>query len=33
MSDLQSISSKLLAMANGLRGNMDAAEYKNYILA
>lgn len=33
MSDLQSISSKLWAMANELRGNMDAAEYKNYILA
>lgn len=33
MSDLQTISSKLWAMANELRGNMDAAEYKNYILA
>lgn len=33
MSDLQEISSKLWAMANELRGNMDAAEYKNYILA
>ena len=33
MSDLQFISSKLWAMANELRGNMDAAEYKNYILA
>lgn len=33
MSDLQAISSKLWAMANELRGNMDAAEYKNYILA
>lgn len=31
--DLQSITSKLWAMANELRGNMDAAEYKNYILA
>ncbi|MFT9266985.1 type I restriction-modification system subunit M [Oenococcus sp.] len=30
---LQSITSKLWAMANELRGNMDAAEYKNYILA
>ena len=33
MSDLQSIQSKLWAMANELRGNMDASEYKNYILA
>ncbi|WP_139652418.1 type I restriction-modification system subunit M [Raoultibacter phocaeensis] len=33
MSDLHAISSKLWAMANELRGNMDAAEYKNYILA
>ncbi len=33
MSNLQEISSKLWAMANELRGNMDAAEYKNYILA
>ena len=33
MSDLNEISSKLWAMANELRGNMDAAEYKNYILA
>jgi type I restriction enzyme M protein len=33
MSNLQTISSKLWAMANELRGNMDAAEYKNYILA
>ena len=32
-SDLQTISSKLWAMANELRGNMDASEYKNYILA
>lgn len=31
--DLQSITSQLWAMANELRGNMDAAEYKNYILA
>ena len=33
MSDLQTIQSKLWAMANELRGNMDASEYKNYILA
>ncbi|MBO2535637.1 type I restriction-modification system subunit M [Rummeliibacillus suwonensis] len=33
MSDLHTITSKLWAMANELRGNMDAAEYKNYILA
>ncbi|MFC6314086.1 type I restriction-modification system subunit M [Lapidilactobacillus achengensis] len=33
MNDLQSITSKLWAMANELRGNMDASEYKNYILA
>lgn len=33
MSDSNEISSKLWAMANELRGNMDAAEYKNYILA
>ena len=33
MSDLQTITAKLWAMANELRGNMDAAEYKNYILA
>lgn len=33
MSNVQTISSKLWAMANELRGNMDAAEYKNYILA
>lgn len=31
--DLQSITSKLWAMANELRGNMDAGEFKNYILA
>ena len=33
MSDLNTITSKLWAMANELRGNMDASEYKNYILA
>lgn len=33
MSDLHTISSKLWAMANELRGNMDASEYKNYILS
>jgi type I restriction enzyme M protein len=33
MSNLRTISSKLWAIANELRGNMDAAEYKNYILA
>lgn len=33
MTDLNKITSKLWAMANELRGNMDAAEYKNYILA
>lgn len=33
MSNAEDISSKLWAMANELRGNMDAAEYKNYILA
>ncbi|AYW44489.1 type I restriction-modification system subunit M [Tetragenococcus koreensis] len=31
--NLQSISSRLWAMANELRGNMDAGEFKNYILA
>lgn len=31
--NLQTITSKLWAMANELRGTMDAAEYKNYILA
>lgn len=31
--NLQTITTKLWAMANELRGNMDAAEYKNYILA
>lgn len=30
---LQQIESKLWAMANELRGSMDASEYKNYILA
>lgn len=34
MSDtVQTITSKLWAMANELRGTMDASEYKNYILA
>lgn len=33
MSDLNIITSQLWAMANELRGNMDASEYKNYILA
>lgn len=31
--NLHSITSKLWAMANELRGNMDAGEFKNYILA
>ncbi|MGQ4678848.1 type I restriction-modification system subunit M [Paenibacillus polymyxa] len=31
--NLQTITTKLWAMANELRGSMDAAEYKNYILA
>lgn len=31
--NLQSVTSQLWSMANELRGNMDAAEYKNYILA
>lgn len=31
--DIQTITSKLWAMANELRGTMDASEYKNYILA
>ncbi|MCQ2011300.1 type I restriction-modification system subunit M [Sporolactobacillus sp. STSJ-5] len=31
--NLQNITSQLWAMANELRGNMDASEYKNYILA
>ncbi|MEG2898262.1 MAG: type I restriction-modification system subunit M [Eubacterium sp.] len=30
---IQSISAQLWAMANELRGNMDAGEFKNYILA
>ncbi|MDO4427859.1 MAG: type I restriction-modification system subunit M, partial [Moraxella sp.] len=33
MSNIQSITSKLWAMANELRGTMDASEYKDYILA
>lgn len=33
MSDLNNITAQLWAMANELRGNMDASEYKNYILA
>ncbi|WP_245531831.1 type I restriction-modification system subunit M [Alloscardovia criceti] len=32
MSTSQEITSKLWAMANSLRGTMDASEYKNYIL-
>lgn len=31
--NIQSITNKLWAMANELRGTMDASEYKNYILA
>lgn len=31
--NIQTITSKLWAMANELRGTMDASEYKNYILA
>lgn len=31
--NLNTVTSKLWAMANELRGTMDAAEYKNYILA
>ena len=33
MSQTQEITNKIWAMANELRGNMDASEYKNYILA
>ncbi len=33
MNTAQEITSKLWSMANDLRGNMDASEYKNYILA
>lgn len=33
MSEISNITSQLWAMANELRGNMDASEYKNYILA
>ncbi|HDR0620032.1 type I restriction-modification system subunit M [Pasteurella multocida] len=33
MSNVQTITSKIWAMANELRGTMDASEYKNYILA
>ncbi|MEG0564457.1 type I restriction-modification system subunit M [Anaerorhabdus sp.] len=33
MTKIQEITTKLWAMANELRGNMDASEYKNYILA
>lgn len=32
MSQAQDLSAKLWAMANDLRGNMDAGEYRNYIL-
>ena len=31
MSDLNKITTQLWSMANELRGNMDASEYKNYI--
>ena len=30
---VETITSKLWAMANELRGTMDASEYKNYILS
>lgn len=33
MSKIQQITNKIWAMANELRGNMDASEYKNYIFA
>ena len=33
MADQKEIASELWAMANKLRGSMDASEYKNYILA
>lgn len=33
MSDLNKITTQLWSMANELRGNMDASEYKNYILS
>lgn len=33
MNDIKELSAKLWSMANELRGSMDAAEYKNYILA
>ncbi|MGY3724356.1 type I restriction enzyme M protein [Granulicatella balaenopterae] len=33
MSNTQELTSKIWAMANELRGNMDAGEFKNYILA
>ena len=33
MIDLDAIIKKIWAMANELRGSMDAGEYKNYILA
>lgn len=33
MSNIQTITAKLWAMANELRGTMDASEYKDYILA
>ena len=32
MSNASEITAKLWAMANKLRGTMDASEYKNYIL-